>query len=55
MLEAVENGKLKKAEYEAQVPELRTSLVNAQFDMRAADRPVLVTIVGDDRPGAAAL
>ena len=55
MLEAAEKGKLAKADYEAVLPGLRTDLVNAQYELRSAGRPVLVTIAGDDRPGATAL
>lgn len=49
MFEAAEVGSLvSKEEYEAQVPHLRVDLVNAQYDLRTADFPVLVVIVGDD-------
>jgi polyphosphate:AMP phosphotransferase len=40
---------LDKREYEKAIPELRVDLVNAQYDLREANFPVLVVIVGDDR------
>jgi polyphosphate:AMP phosphotransferase len=50
MLEAAELGnKLGKEEYKQIVSELRVQLVNAQYDLRAADFSVLVLIAGDDR------
>ena len=52
MFEAAEIGaKVAKPDYEAQLPELRTQLINAQFDLAKADFPVLLLIVGDDRVG----
>jgi len=49
MFEAAEVGShVSKEEYEAQVPHLRVDLINAQYDLRNADFPVLVVIVGDD-------
>ncbi len=52
MFEASEIGaKVAKAEYEAQLPELRTQLINAQFDLAKADFPVVLLVVGDDRVG----
>ncbi len=52
MFESVEVGaKLPKEEYEAAVPQLRVDLLNAQFDLRAADFSVLMLLVGDDRKG----
>ena len=53
MLEAAETrSKLPKSEYAAQLPILRTDLVNAQYDLRVAGRSVIVIIAGDDRLGA---
>jgi AMP-polyphosphate phosphotransferase len=53
VLRAAEVGdRLGKDEYTALVPELRVGLVNAQYDLRAADFPVYVLVAGDDRIGA---
>jgi AMP-polyphosphate phosphotransferase len=50
MLEAAEVGnRLSKEEYKKVVPQLRVDLVNAQYDLREADFPVVVIIAGDDR------
>ncbi|HXH02588.1 MAG TPA: polyphosphate:AMP phosphotransferase [Candidatus Competibacteraceae bacterium] len=52
MFEAVEVGaRVDKAEYEAQVPQLRVELLNAQFDLRLADFPAIVLIFGNDDQG----
>ncbi len=52
MFEAAEVGSaVSKEEFEAWLPQLRVDLVNAQYDLREADFPVLVILVGDDRPG----
>lgn len=49
MFEAAELGSsLSKEEYERLLPELRVNLVNAQYDLRNADFPVIVQIAGDD-------
>jgi polyphosphate:AMP phosphotransferase len=49
MLETAEIGnQVPKEEYEAQVPQLRVDLINAQYDLRNADFPTLVLIAGDD-------
>lgn len=42
---------LSKAEYEAAAETLRVDLLNAQFDLAAADFSVLVLLTGDDRQG----
>ena len=53
MLEAAEVGnQLGKAEYNDIVPSLRLDLVNAQYELRDADFPVIVIIAGDDRVAA---
>ena len=52
MLEFAESGaKVSKAEYEAAIPQLRVDLINAQYDLQAANFSVLVTLIGDDRQG----
>ena len=52
MFEAAEVGhKIRKAEYETFVPQLRVDLVNAQYDLRQADFPVIIVIAGNDRAG----
>ena len=49
MLEVSEVGnKVAKEHYKAAVPELRVGLVNAQYDLREADFPVVIWIAGDD-------
>jgi len=54
MFEVAETGRtLSKEDFAAEVPRLRMGLVNAQYDLRGADFPVLVAIAGDDRLGAA--
>ena len=56
MLEVCEVGnKVSKADYEAAVPDLRVGLINAQYDLRDADFPLIIWIAGDDRLGANAL
>ena len=53
MLEVSEVGnKVGKADYKAAVPDLRVGLVNAQYDLRLADFPVVIWIAGDDRIAA---
>jgi polyphosphate:AMP phosphotransferase len=52
VFEAAEVGnKVSKEDYEAQVPDLRVDLLNAQYDLRAADFPVILLIGGDDPDG----
>lgn len=52
MLDDAEQGRKEdRATYEARVPELRVELLNAQFDLREADFPVLLLVAGDDRIG----
>jgi polyphosphate:AMP phosphotransferase len=49
MFEAAELGSaLSKEEYDARTPALRLDLINAQYDLRSADFPVIVQIAGDD-------
>jgi polyphosphate:AMP phosphotransferase len=51
MLEEVEgHHKVSKKEFREQEPRLRVDLLNAQFDLRNADFPVLIALSGDDRP-----
>ncbi len=53
MLEVSEVGnRVQKEPYKAAVPELRVGLVNAQYDLRNADFPVVIWIAGDDRIAA---
>ena len=53
MLEVCEVGnKVSKDDYEAAIPELRLGLINAQYDLRSADFPVIIWIAGDDRLAA---
>lgn len=50
MFEAVElNQKLSKEEYKKVVPQLRMDLVNAQYELRQTDFPLIILISGDDR------
>jgi polyphosphate:AMP phosphotransferase len=52
VFEAAEIGsRIEKQEYEDELPALRTSLINAQYDLREADFPVLIVLAGDDRRG----
>ena len=52
MFEAAEIGAtVCKEDYEAALPQLRTDLINAQFDLKKADFPVLLMLAGDDRVG----
>ncbi|MBW2418033.1 MAG: polyphosphate:AMP phosphotransferase [Deltaproteobacteria bacterium] len=49
MFETAETGaSIGKEEYERRIPELRVELVNAQYDLREADFPVIVVVCGDD-------
>ena len=48
----IETGKLSKKDFEAQVPQLRLELVNAQYDLRLARFPVIIVLMGNDRVGA---
>jgi polyphosphate:AMP phosphotransferase len=40
-----------KGDYDARVPGVRVDLINAQYDLRSADFPVVVLLTGDDRAG----
>ena len=52
MFEAAELGaKVSKQDYEAALAQLRADLINAQFDLKKADFPVLLMVAGDDRVG----
>lgn len=52
MLETVELGRtVSKRDFESEVASLRVDLLNAQFDLRGADFPVVVIVSGDDRIG----
>ena len=56
MFEAIEVGrKISKSDYQAQLPDLRVGLINAQYDLRQADFPVIIVLTGDDRVGCSAL
>ena len=56
MLEVSEVGnKVSKEDYKAAIPDLRVGLINAQYDLRGADFPVIIWIAGDDRLAANAL
>ena len=53
MLEVAEVGnKIDKKTYKDAVPDLRLHLVNAEYDLREHDFPVIVWIAGDDRVAA---
>lgn len=53
MLEVCEVGNsVSKEDYAAAVPDLRVGLINAQYDLRDADFPVIIWIAGDDRLAA---
>ena len=53
MLEVAEVGNtISKADYKKAVPDLRVGLINAQYDLRNADFPVIIWIAGDDRIAA---
>lgn len=53
MLEVAEVGNsVSKAEFNKAVPDLRVGLINAQYDLRDADFPVIIWIAGDDRIAA---
>jgi polyphosphate:AMP phosphotransferase len=50
MFETAELGcKVAKKEYEAEIPGLRTRLLELQFELRERDFPVIVLLAGDDR------
>ncbi len=52
LFESAELGRtVAKKDYESVVPDLRVSLVNAQYDLRKSDFAVLLLIAGDDRLG----
>jgi len=55
LTEAAAGNTITKADFEAALPDLRLRLLNAQFDLSAADFPVVVFLAGDDRVGANAL
>lgn len=53
MLEVSEVGnKVSKEDYNAAIPDLRVGLINAQYDLRHANFPVVIWIAGDDRLAA---
>ena len=52
MFEAAELGrKISKQDYDAQVPELRASLLKAQFELRKTGIPVLIIVSGVEASG----
>jgi polyphosphate:AMP phosphotransferase len=56
VFEAAELGsRISKDEFDRELPQLRVDLVNAQYDIRDAEFPVLVAVVGDDRQGVSAV
>ncbi len=56
MFEALEIGNsLSKEVYNARIPDLRVNLINAQYDLRKADFPVVILLSGNDRIGCNAL
>lgn len=56
MFEAVEIGsRLSKNAYKARIPDLRINLINAQYDLREADFPVIILLTGNDRIGCNAV
>ena len=56
MFEAVEIGhSLSKKAYKEQIPDLRVSLINAQYDLQQADFAVVILLSGNDRIGCNAL
>ena len=53
MLEVCEVGnQISKEDYVAAIPDLRVSLINAQYHLRDANFPVIIWIAGDDRLAA---
>ncbi|MDP3971411.1 MAG: polyphosphate:AMP phosphotransferase [Candidatus Nanopelagicales bacterium] len=46
---AAVGNKVSKAEYKEAVPQLRVDLVNAQYDLRNAEFPLIIWVAGDDR------
>ena len=56
MFEAAEVGrKLSKSDYKAQVPRLRSELLDAQQELRKAPFPVIVLFAGVDTAGKGTL
>lgn len=56
MFEALElDHTLSKEAYNAQIPDLRVNLINAQYDLQEADFPVVILLSGNDRIGCNAL
>ena len=54
MFQAVEVGaRVGKEDYEAEIPDLRVRLLNAQFDLRKANFPVVLLLAGNDLQGCA--
>jgi polyphosphate:AMP phosphotransferase len=52
VFEAAELGSaVSEEDYEARLPSLRVDLLNAQYDLRTADFPVVILLTGDDRAG----
>ena len=55
MFESIELGhKLTKGQYDAELPKLRSQLLQAHFDLRGRDFPVIVIISGADGAGKGA-
>ncbi len=47
-------NEVSKAEFDAQVSDLRVELLNLQYDLKHANFSVLLLVAGDDRPGTIA-
>ncbi len=56
MFEIVETGsKVRKSEYQQQLPEIRTQLLQVQAELRAANVPVIIIVSGVEGAGKGAL
>ena len=52
MFDAAEIGRsTSKEEFDARIPDLRTELINTQFELRDANFPVIILLAGEDRLG----
>ncbi|MEM8768830.1 MAG: polyphosphate:AMP phosphotransferase [Pseudomonadota bacterium] len=51
LLDSAENHLVSSDDPDTLADDLRIRLLNAQFDLRTADFPVLLLLTGDDRPG----
>jgi polyphosphate:AMP phosphotransferase len=56
MFDSIEAGaKIKKEDFEQELPAIRVELLNLQFDLQERDLPVIVVLAGPDRRGCAEL